>query len=100
MNDRLKPCPFCGDGYPKIFTSTYDNNGFEDYTIECEVCTGSVGVHDTKEEAIKTWNTRVVKTCDSCKHHVPMTMLDHCTMIDAFSIPDPERFYCPLHSEK
>lgn len=56
MEDRLKPCPFCGGeaGY----TNAQLPNGTEVYYIECLECGASSAVYGTAEKACREWNTR------------------------------------------
>lgn len=56
VNDKLKPCPFCGN--KKIIISTMD----EEFIVRCayteDGCGASTGFFDEKEEAITAWNRR------------------------------------------
>lgn len=52
MTDKkLKPCPFCG-GEAKV------RNFISGRDVHCKNCYASVKILDSKEEAIKAWNTR------------------------------------------
>ncbi len=52
MNEKLKPCPFCG-GRP------YVDRGQGDYVaIDCQECDASGAICDTEVEAISCWNHR------------------------------------------
>lgn len=56
MTEELLPCPFCGGN---VLSKYLDgNNPGNDYWIHCDRCGGSCGMQDSKEEAIKAWNTR------------------------------------------
>jgi Lar family restriction alleviation protein len=60
MREELKPCPFCG-GKPFVANkSGVDNLGkiYNKYIVICDICTAEIGIHDSKEQAINTWNTR------------------------------------------
>ena len=50
MEDRLKPCPFCG-GKARLSID-------EVSWIYCEECCAETDCFDRKEEAIEAWNTR------------------------------------------
>ena len=52
-DERIKPCPFCG-GEAVIHKSKFG------YGVMCKTpfCCNLTSTHDTKKEAIKTWNTR------------------------------------------
>lgn len=56
MNDKLKPCPFCG-GEAII-------DGCDDtlWIVICKECNASIGYKETKEEAIEAWNWRIEPT--------------------------------------
>jgi hypothetical protein len=64
--EKLKPCPFCGNEITKEdFTSRsfdYDNHGcpdtYTDIVVDC--CIGFHFCVETVEEAIETWNKRIV----------------------------------------
>lgn len=57
MQERLKPCPFCGNPKPKLHTDEIIY-----ITCECGITTTDFGGHDDLETdirvAIETWNTR------------------------------------------
>lgn len=56
MNDKLKPCPFCG-GMNLYYTARMF------YAVECADCGGKVvGAYRTEEEAVEAWNRRVQPT--------------------------------------
>ena len=48
----LKACPFCAFEPPK------EMFGMGDHWILCPNCKASIGMRNTKEQAIKAWNTR------------------------------------------
>lgn len=56
MNDKLKPCPFCG-GEAIV-------DGCDDtlWIVICKECNASIGHKETKEEAIEAWNKRIEPT--------------------------------------
>lgn len=66
MNEKLKPCPFCGVPYPYI---TFERGYLDDSAVVfCNACKISVkleendqeGYNDvTKRKAIEAWNRRV-----------------------------------------
>ncbi len=69
---QLQRCPFCGMDVAELLTQTelmeeanvepYDHA--ERYTIVCAFnkrgCGATCGFHDSKADAIKRWNTRVI----------------------------------------
>lgn len=57
MNEKLKPCPFCG-GKAKL-VETYVEKGIWVYSVDCSNCKTRQQVSKTEEEAINAWNTRV-----------------------------------------
>lgn len=59
MNEKLKPCPFCGNS--DIYLA-----GYSVYWCECKNCKAETGAHNTKESAIESWNMRVEEE-DECK---------------------------------
>lgn len=63
MNEKLKPCPFCG-GEAEI-TKTYAFDYY--FYVGCQRCRVETGYYDTEEEAINAWNTRVEENLiDEC----------------------------------
>ena len=66
---NLKPCPFCG-GEAAYVHQEYDYTNKEQidkHWVGCDngencPCVCYTGLFDTKEEAIKLWNTRYFKT--------------------------------------
>lgn len=53
---NLKPCPFCGSDNIELTRNTYE--GCVDYdAVHCCICSGQTE-GESKEEAIKLWNTR------------------------------------------
>lgn len=69
--DKLQPCPFCGHESSAIVTDNVDMNFMVDtelfgYTVLCSGlpsvggCGATCGYRDTKEDAIKHWNTRLM----------------------------------------
>ena len=53
MNNKLKPCPFCGSVYLSVLD--YESR----YRVECKFCKTRTGICDSEAEAIKAWNSRV-----------------------------------------
>lgn len=55
---NLLPCPFCGKTEPIVQLNKEDHQ----FQIICNVkdggCGSSCGFEETKDEAIKLWNTR------------------------------------------
>ena len=58
---KLKPCPFCG-GEAECFTNKHGDSYCECYDEynDYDCCGVKMPDCDTKENAIKAWNTRVV----------------------------------------
>lgn len=56
MNDKLKPCPFCGG---KAIIDGCDETLW--ITI-CKKCNASIDYKETKQDAIDAWNRRVEPT--------------------------------------
>lgn len=54
MNEKLKPCPFCGSENVKAFTE-----GFQAFSwVECMSCHGMMMNNGTDKESIEAWNRR------------------------------------------
>lgn len=53
MNEKLKPCPFCGGEAELI--KIYNTQWHYVQCVKCKVKTE----HKTEQEAINAWNTRV-----------------------------------------
>jgi len=66
----LLPCPFCGnDGKHGDITNAlhivhseaHSDSGLffaESYTVQCDMCTATIGYSPEESEAIETWNRR------------------------------------------
>ena len=68
MNDKLKPCPFCGG--KAIYTDNYNNDG-TGHCVYCENCgcgtgilTGASPIRTLKEMVYGAWNRRT--NCPEC----------------------------------
>lgn len=58
MNDKLKPCPFCG-GKAEIYEDTIIKS-LPAYSVYCTKCYArTYGLYDKKDDAIESWNRRV-----------------------------------------
>ena len=65
MEEKLKPCPFCG-GKAEYHCEEHDWSDcgylstakYYDAYVECENCGARTEIFDTKEEAISAWNKR------------------------------------------
>lgn len=59
--EELKPCPFCGsEAWPHHHGGVFIEGQRDGHRIECEgACHSMTCYWHTKEEAIKTWNTRI-----------------------------------------
>jgi Lar family restriction alleviation protein len=64
MNEKLKPCPFCGvsaddtdEGSPMLVIETEDCS--DRWYVHCDGCGASSGYVDSEVMAIVSWNTRV-----------------------------------------
>lgn len=62
---NLKPCPVCGECNEKVivarsFQYRQKDSGEEvyNYSVFCRGCGAETYEYDTKEEAVKAWNTR------------------------------------------
>ncbi len=53
---ELKPCPFCGCSNAAV--QQYQTGRSTRYSVVCKDCWAMTNVHDTKEDAIATWNRR------------------------------------------
>lgn len=58
MNDRLKPCPFCGEDEIKVYRN---GNSHYCYCSLCEASTKNFSVSTNEEKVIKYWNRRTTK---------------------------------------
>ena len=54
MNEKLKPCPFCGSNRVQIRT---DDEGISWY-IFCNNCGAMCGYALSEDEVVKAWNRR------------------------------------------
>lgn len=64
MTNELKPCPFCG-GEAEYFELSWTTTAFGGHKyavpfwqIRCKDCRATLGDFETKQDAIKAWNTR------------------------------------------
>ena len=51
MNEKLKPCPFCGG-------KAYVDDPNYNYVVRCYKCRVSTAWYADKNKALKAWNTR------------------------------------------
>lgn len=63
---HLKPCPFC-DGRPRLLESPSDPEegpgpGYYYYTVTCDCGARGKSIPFEKEDAIKHWNARPLKS--------------------------------------
>lgn len=56
MNDKLKPCPFCGG--KAILDETNENEVF----VGCYNCYAHTGLYCYEKDAIEAWNNRIEPT--------------------------------------
>lgn len=57
MNEKLKPCPFCGgEASPKL--APYIGGGGCGYIVDCNECWSKTGYYSQAAEAIDAWNRR------------------------------------------
>lgn len=77
MDNKLKPCPFCGG-----MNLYYAEGRF--YAVECVDCGGKVvGAYRTEEEAVEAWNRRVQPS---------FTFRELYAIYEVFTAPNPSRF--------
>lgn len=61
VNEKLKPCPFCGDAW--VYASTGDyGSGYEHYgyrvDCRCHYAWSVIGWYEHKADVILAWNRR------------------------------------------
>ncbi|HUS89670.1 MAG TPA: Lar family restriction alleviation protein [Desulfosporosinus sp.] len=56
MNDKLKPCPFCGGEADVSIGHNGENE--ELIYVECVSCAGMANMYKYRAEAITAWNAR------------------------------------------
>lgn len=57
MNDKLKPCPFCG-GKAKLF----EDKDYQIYSVTCTECDAGTNAYGIEQDAIDAWNGRIEPT--------------------------------------
>lgn len=57
MDNKLKPCPFCGGE-----AILAENTNSEELLVECCNCYAHTGLYCSEQEAIDAWNNRVQPT--------------------------------------
>jgi len=55
MNDKLRPCPFCGDKKPNVHQCS------KQYWVECVVCHANTMIGKNEQLAIRAWNIRPIE---------------------------------------
>ena len=73
MNDKLKPCPFCG-GNAELYSWTADNTEhYRYYRVGCKKCYAGTLTYSNMDIAIISWNKRAnelkkpeLKPCPFC----------------------------------
>ena len=58
MMDELKPCPFCGSNTLELDKEISPTGDYSIWFVTCYDCPCQGVRGDTREEAIKAWNTR------------------------------------------
>lgn len=75
MDERLKPCPFCGMTYECLYWVVTEERGYITLGIFCNNCKQTVTLEenewegdseDVKRKAIKAWNRRA---CEQDERH-------------------------------
>jgi len=56
MSEELLPCPFCGDR--EYVISAEEGSRHNWYRVCCDNCTAKGEMADSKQQAVKLWNTR------------------------------------------
>ena len=56
MSEELKPCPFCSCGTVELEVVSMNNESIS--WVHCNGCSACGPEIDTKENAVKFWNTR------------------------------------------
>ena len=96
MNNKLKPCPFCGASYDKDEDDFVYAADHENWCPLRGMAYGGYGltVGDTEEE-IDAWNTRAERTCRKVpgrmKYGRRMPACSEC----GYSLGDKRWFFCP-----
>lgn len=57
MNDKLKPCPFCGNEPTQIEARDWSDEFVHHYEIGCFECGFQIG-DEYRSEVVKNWNRR------------------------------------------
>lgn len=73
MTSELKPCPFCGGEAAPMYP------GARSFEICCMVCNAETDVYGSVDEAATAWNKRAERTCEGCRHDLPLDR-DVCLM--------------------
>ena len=64
VNEKLKPCPFCGTN-PSVYSLQFEPDTYvvecNNFTTKCPMKACTYG-RNSREEAIKVWNTRSAPT--------------------------------------
>ena len=96
MTEKLKECPFCG--CDPVMKESDPEFGEINYQVICECCKGNIFI--SKQEAIKTWNTRCQPRCGDCTG----TGKVYCPIRYSFEIMQGKKlsnnFYCSMFLRK
>jgi len=102
-DEELKPCPCCNSEKLNSYSETigHEMYGISEHGIRCMIC-GITAIAKSHEKCVESWNTRVHRTCESCKLSSYEVLITPNARYLCYKLNEyfPKGFYCKYHEVK